>query len=221
MHIHRFTHFIIPILLLIAAAIVNAWAIHLTPRDSWTPVTVPIDLRPGVVRTPAFQVDLADQYIIELAVNRDPRTLHLACLLGIQSNSEEECNGVPSPVNISWQATANGIAVASGETNPAIKVSWGSWGTKEVSRTIGVLDCEPNKVYVLEIRSRTDVSILNALSPRIIVSVNPGTYKDQFVKSAIVRLVALLLGAVGGLWLLILIARYLWLRRKRSPDGMK
>ena len=58
------SHLIIPLLLLIAAAIVNAWAIHLAPRDSWTPATVPIDLRPGVVRTPAFQVDLADQYII-------------------------------------------------------------------------------------------------------------------------------------------------------------
>ena len=76
-----------------------------------------------------------------------------------------------------------------------------------------MLDCEQNKVYVLEIRSRTDASILNALSPRIIVSVNPETYKDQYASSSIVRLVALVLGVAGGLWLIIAIAYPFWLRR--------
>ncbi len=204
-----FWRYIAPIVILIVAAIAYASSIHLATRYRWMPVNVPIDLSPGVMRTPTFQVDLATRYAIELAAERNQPLRQLNCLLGLEAGAKDKCEGVTSPIEISWQATENGIVMASGKSSQS---GGGSWGPK-VGRTIGGFNATPNKDYVIEIRSLKDASILSPAKPHIVVWADAQVFTNHFARASALGIAALAFAAVGGLWLLVLLTRHFLSRR--------
>src|SRR5712692_6203125 len=75
---------------------------------TWVPVSMPISLRGGHVRTREFKVNLKALYIVEIEVEKKIPYETLNCLLGIEDINPDKCKNTASVVNVSWVLSSQG-----------------------------------------------------------------------------------------------------------------
>lgn len=160
---------------LATALLICGFAFIVARWFDWKPLILPVDLRPGVTRSPEFRVSREVRYVVTLEVDHNISTDKLYCLLG----------GVPwrppcagdSVVDIQWTLWSGSQEIASGDSRNAGGASPGS----TVTRTFGQFEGSPGTAYVLEVVSMLDGSALAATNPRIVVQVHPDVTKDYHV----------------------------------------
>jgi|HubBroStandDraft_2_1064218.scaffolds.fasta_scaffold193379_2 hypothetical protein len=203
------------ILIGLAVAVYAAWGVWLATRTE-VPVSLPITMAIGHIRTPEFKVNLNTTYLIEIEVQKKIPFDTLNCLLGLgmsdTSSALQECPDKPSVLNASWKLTSNGQMVARGSSDDE---RFGDWGSDSISRQLGRFQSQSGRRYVLDVDVLADGSALAPGNPRLKVQVHPGVYEDDAVWSAILLLVVGVLALIG---VILLVISFIQNRRiKASP----
>jgi hypothetical protein len=193
---------IAPVCFLILGGLFLLSAIYVQNSHKWTPVSFPIDLKPGVTRSPAFRVNLSTDYEIELEVDRSLPLDQLNCLLGIHYD-QKVCTKLPSPILLNWVVLSDGTAIKKGASED---IRAGSWGPT-VARTIGRMAFEKDRDYFMDVMSLRDVSMLAAATPRISIVVNPAEIETYVIASQLLLYLSIFFGGVGVIWLVVTLQR--------------
>ena len=91
-----------PMLLFGLALVVYLSAFVVLRWYDWTVLTLPVDLKPGVVRSSEFRVDQKVNYLVELEVERNIPFDDLNCMFGESSYSRKGCAAIKSVVDLQW-----------------------------------------------------------------------------------------------------------------------
>jgi hypothetical protein len=177
----------------------------------WRRLTLPIDLRSGVLtRSPEFRVRLDTRYVVAIEVERNVLNDDLLCLLG-GVPFRPPCS-VESVVDMDWTLWGGSQKIASGSSRN--ERGWGFGST--IKRTIGQFEGSSGTPYVLEVVSRLNASALAAANPRIVVDVNPGVTKDYYVSALLVAVVLAPAAGLGVMWLIIwaVLGAFVWPKSK-------
>jgi hypothetical protein len=171
--------------------------------NKWTPVSFPIDLRPGISRSPAFSIDLSSDYLIELEVERKLPFEQINCLLGVSPLPNGNCVGIESPVDLRWVVSSLGRKIAEGSSE---QEHGGAWSTS-ISRTIGRFRGDKGQEYRVQVESLKDASVLTSSNPRITVGVHSIKSKGYYAFAQITGWIGIALASVGLIWVFIGLAR--------------
>lgn len=156
----------------------------------YSPPEFAVDLKPGAITLPEFQVDKKGLYRIDLEVERNLPLDDLECLLDFP---RAQNNRSPEPViDIEWTLKSGNSVVASGSSR---NEKGGGWG-QCLSRTIGRFDGVPQTPYVLETNILRDGSALAPAKPRIVLNL----HKDDLIREiTIPQLKAFLITAIAAI----------------------
>ena len=178
----------------IALGIVAAWGVWSETR-TWVPVTMPVTMQIGHIRTPEFQVKLNALYLIEFEVERMIPAETLDCLMGLDDDPKS-CKEIPSVVRASWTLRSGGSVVARGSTDG--DESRGGWSTgNTVERDIGSFRGEKGHRYVLDVDILSDGTSLAAGHPRLKAGLHPEYYERSMLTDLFVTLAAIAFALMG------------------------
>jgi hypothetical protein len=192
----RRLHIKIGIGLLIVALGPFALAEYLGHAHNWTPVNVPVALKPGEFRSPEFKTDLDGRYLVSLAVDQlrgaDPTKEQ--CMMGV--GSKWDCDDVKWTLQFDWQIIAdNGAVIRSGVYEP-INIS----GTK-----MGFVEFQGHRnsrqSVILEIQK--DAGDLNNHHPRLVVEAGPESWEALPYLNFFSLIWAVAVGVLGLLVILL------------------
>jgi hypothetical protein len=201
----------------VAFLIASAYFSIQTVRDErldLQPLSLPVSLVPGTIRTPEFSTDIA-YWDYEIAVDFDTNVnrQRMDCFLGGEANSDR-CNGTPNLIDISWELI-EGERVAfegnSGSTSGMMEEP----GVR-YERTIGTFRAQKGHRYTLVLHVKRDASELNSANPRIIVQIRRGYWDDHAMGIGFGKLFAGISGLIG---VTILAGTFAFRRLKRRNRG--
>jgi hypothetical protein len=137
---------------------------------NWTPVDVPVALKPGEFRSPEFKTDLDGRYLVSLAVDqlRGADMTKEQCMMGV--GSKWDCDDVKWTLQFDWQIIAdNGAVIQSGVYEPI-----GISGTK-----VGFAELQGhrNSRQRVTLKIQKDAGDLNNHHPRLVVEAGPESYE--------------------------------------------
>jgi hypothetical protein len=199
------------VVIVIGLALYGGWLFWSETR-TWIPVSMPVSLKAGHVRTREFKVNLKSVYIVEIEVERKIAYETLNCLLGVGHSHSGGCENTPSVVNVSWVLSSEGAVVALGST---IESKGGSSTNNTISRQIGSFQSEKGRRYTLDINVLADGSSLAGGNPRLIVGVHPMYYESVAFAGISVLLVTVILIVIGTIMLVASTLR----ERRRSRQA--
>lgn len=174
----------------------------------WEPLTVPVNLQQDTTQAQTFSVGVDAEYLVELEADRALPFEQLNCLLGVDTGTAIECEGI-SPVELSWQVTSsnpNGIVVAKGSTRGQASGAWG----ETVSRTLGSFAAKKGDAYVLKVQSTRNGSALMPAKPRVVVRQHPLQSKGPALAAQLLFWFGIVAMVVALVWLV------LWRSRLRN-----
>lgn len=180
-------------------------------------VSFPIDLRPGLTRSPTFQADYAEDYEIGLQADRTLPFKTTRCLLGdtmtaIGGATPEPCPEGLHPVELQWTLFEAGRAIESGATAVGQPGAYGP----TITREFGKVRLSPHHAYMIEVRSLRNTSALARAHPRVKLEVHPMVWMDEWALRSFIALGAIAVAAISAIWALCSIIAWLWDRRR--PD---
>lgn len=207
-----------PPVLLAAIAGLACGSLFVTWNDPIA-LSFPVDLRPGVTRSPSFTADYDHLYIAELVVDKGDEDEFIRCLLGAPREPAGATCKDPSPLAVSWTIYVDGRPGAPRGTS-----SDDSWQRilvreGEAAREIGGVNLERGRTYMIEVRSSRDASVLKPLNPRIQLAVHPLAFKDDIVTMGFVALGSLVAGFVALFWIAAALVQQFGERRRRARVG--
>ena len=139
----------------------------LSTRSS-CPVSVPMSLSIGYVRTSTFSINMTRRYVIAIEVKRRLPLSILNCMLGISVGPAGQNHCVEEPlIQANWVLWNDGRIVDHGYSDNDRDGGWGD----TIERDIGVFNAEEGKRYVLVINVTKDGAPLAAADPHLIVRV--------------------------------------------------
>ena len=153
-------------------------SIFLTRSSIWQPLTLPVNLQHGATQSQPFTVGISADYLVELEADRAMPFEQLNCLLGIDTGTPIQCDGVAS-VELTWQVTSSNPAGIVAEGNSGGPGS-GAW-SDTVSRTLGSFPAKKGDEYVLKVVSTKNGSALMPANPRVVVRQHPLQSKSTAV----------------------------------------
>jgi hypothetical protein len=153
-----------------------------------------VDLKPGTITLPEFQVNMEGQYEIVLAVERNLPRDDLDDLLGGQPT----LNSPGSVVDLKWTLTSGNSIVASGSSR---NEKGGGVGGGYAYRDLGRFDGLPQTPYVLEVNTLLDGSALAPAKPRIIVRLHWEDYLGKILIPRVGGTIYTLIAVIGILCL--------------------
>src|SRR3989344_2116213 len=168
----------------------------------WTPASFPVDLRPGITRSPLFSVDLTTDYVIEFEVERNLPFEQLICLLGDKDAiALKKCEATASLVDFRWRVfSLSGEPVAQGAS---AQEHGGAASNTFMSRYIGRFQGESGKEYLVEVELLKDASLLMPSHPHINVKAHTTVQKEHYVISGIGMTIGLMFAIPSLLWLAV------------------
>ncbi|MFA5179951.1 MAG: hypothetical protein WC405_01405 [Syntrophales bacterium] len=192
-----------PISLLTVTVMLYAGSILVLNFYKWKPLSILIDMRPGVTRFPVIKVNFTAVYDIKLEVDRKIPFEQLVCLMGLEGDSNYQlCKNISSPVELTWVLFSNGVALKEGTSHRKLSGGYGS----TITRSIGAVSLEEGKDYLLEVTSLRDASVLASTSPRITVEAQAPINKPYAVIAQLLSILAFLCGGIG-------IISIIWIKR--------
>jgi len=169
----------------------------------WKPLSVPISLTIGGVRTPEFTTGLDTTYALFVESERNIEFQRLECLMGMTNwQRSKTCAGAPEVIDIEWRVMHDGQAVATGSS----RNSWGGFYSDSVAREVGHFAAQKDQRYSVVLDIRRDGGELNATHPKLLVQTHPGEWKDAVVGHALsseLRIIGVAAFATAGALTLI------------------
>jgi len=183
------------------------YALCWNEHHNWTPLTLPISLTPGEVRSPEFTTDLQGRYLVNLVLQPMPDLPKEQCRLGVNwwpYTCKEE-----AAVHLDWQVVDDGGSViASGPYKPL------SVSGSEV--TFAVFQAKRGVHQRIVLRIDRDAGELNAAHPKIVVEAGPEYWEALADFSGFAVQWAEIVGTLGCVWLLIALLYRTFSRRRES-----
>ncbi|MGA2086556.1 MAG: hypothetical protein ABSG60_13675 [Terracidiphilus sp.] len=178
------------------------------------PVSMPVSLGVGEVRTPEFKVTANQYYEIRIETKKRLPFETQCCLMGIAGNMFK-CNK-ESVIQADWTVWNDRRAVAHGsslDTNDA------GFSDKTLERYLGYFKGESGKKYVLDVNFTKDGTQLAATDPHLNMEVSGMTYEDYVSGFILIFGVALLIEIVGVFLLIVAAIRHSRIRHAASSLG--
>lgn len=146
------------IFILIATTCYGAWKYWEETR-TWEPLSMPICLSPGHLRSKEFRINVEATFIVQVEVERKIDSDQVRCWLGI-----EICADTHSILHVKWVLSDAGKPVARGNSD---QIHYGEGGIESLNREIGAFLVEKGDHYVLDLDVLDDGSLLNFGNPRL------------------------------------------------------
>jgi hypothetical protein len=195
------------ILFVIAGAAIYGDTYYDLGRLNWTPLSVPVSLAPGKIRTSEFRLVHNIPYDVELSFDRGKiDSQRLGCLSGSDIEPETDCQNTPSVVDLSWVISRAGQVVATGSSSP-------SEGGNQFERLLGGFRPNDDGRYTLSAEIQQDASALNVANPRLQVVIDLWKRDDIAMGEGFGGLLAGGVIIVG--LILIALAAMTYLRRRK------
>jgi hypothetical protein len=188
-------HIKIGIDLLIVALGPFALAEYLGHAHNWTPVDVPVALKPGEFRSPEFKTDLDGRYLVSLAADqlKGADLTKEQCMMGV--GSKWDCGDVKWTLQFDWQIISEkGVVIDSGVYKPT-SISGTKMGFAE-------FEGHRNSHQSVILEKQKDAGDLNNHHPRLVVEARPETWEALPYLNFFSLIWA---GAVGVLGLLVIL----------------
>jgi|SRR5271157_1744402 len=178
------------------------------------PVSMPVSLAVGNVRTPEFRVNLNRYFIIKVEAQKRLSPDILDCMMGISLGPLDPNNckeGNEPLLQANWTLWSDGRIVNQGSSED--HRGRGGWAQDEVERDIGVFKGESGKKYVLDVNFTRDGRALAVTDPHLKVEVAGAYYEDKMVADYVYSLLFFVIEAIG---LTLIISSAIRYRRKRA-----
>lgn len=199
-----------------ALIIAGTWVYgHSEFREShtnWTPVTLPLSLVPGTIRTPEFVTDRDDVYEIRLEFDNAPGAEKIGCYPLAPKAITEACEQAPPLLDVSWQLFEGDKRVSAGNS-PRGGIVYGA----PIWLTIGDFKGRKKHRYVLVLFIKRDASELVQTHPRVVVGISRWRYEGIGLRVAVEQAEGIALGLLG---ILLLPIPWFVRRLKRTVDGL-
>jgi len=156
--------------LLIVALGPFALAEYLGHAHNWTPVDVPVALKPGEFRSPEFKTDLDGRYLVSLAVDqlRGADLTKEQCMMGV--GSKWTCGDVKWTLQFDWQIISEkGVVIGRGVYEPI-----GISGSKAF---VAEFQGHRNARQRVTLEIQKDADDLNNHHPRLVVEAGPESWE--------------------------------------------
>jgi hypothetical protein len=181
------------------------------------PLVLPASLVPGTITTPTIRADFNKSYQIDVQferkfeavpvvqqllnakVNPFPGRVRnrllegIQCLLGAEGKPEE-CKGIESLIDITWELREGQRVVAEGNSH---QFDYGFEMTDKIVRTIGMFNGQKGQRYTLVLHINRDASVLNVTEPKIVVHVPYDYWDDVGMAAGFIELYAAVTGLIG------------------------
>jgi hypothetical protein len=143
------------------------------------PVSMPVSLAVGEVRTPEFVVDLNWIYLIKIEVKKKLLNDELNCLnFYLDPNDSDHCDR-ESPIQASWTLWSDDKVVCRGVSKKDRNFME---SVDQVEYPIGSFKAESGKKYVLEVHFTRDGTRLSVADPHLDVEVANSYYEETMWK---------------------------------------
>ena len=179
------------------------------------PVSIPVSLGIGEVRTPEFKVNANQYYEIGIKTQKRLPFETQCCLMGI-AGSMFKCEKAPV-IQADWTVWSDGSAVARGSSRDT---DGGGFSDASLERYFGYFEGESGKKYILDVSFTNDGTQLAATDPHLNVEVNSMNYEDYAFGFIFILGVALLIEIVGVILLIFAAIRHWRNRRIVSSPGV-
>lgn len=178
------------------------------------PVSMPVSLGVGEVRTPEFKVSANQNYIIEIETKKRLPFETQCCLMGIAGNMFK-CNKEPI-IQADWTIWNDRRAVAHGSSRD---MDDASFSDETLGRYLGYFKGESGKKYILDVSFTKDGAELAVTDPHLNIEVSGMTYEDYAFGDIFIFGVALLIEIVGVILLIFAAIRHWRIQRAASSLG--
>lgn len=182
-------------------------------RIDWMPLSIPISLVQGTIRSPEFRATRGEPYWVEVALQEGSiEREEMSCLLGTTHRFEGRCKATPSVVDLHWSISEGGHIVASGDSSDQV-------GGNSQERLLGEFHPNDGGPYVLELTVRRDGTALNVAHPQL------GVVLDLFERDGLAmgewfgQLGSFIVAGVGALILAICLIIKIKRRRQVSTNA--
>ena len=191
---------LIGIFLIVAGpAVFGARALWSATR-TFVPVSVPVSLTIGHIRSPVFKINLRSRYLIQIEAHKKIPYDILNCLMGVGDEQPQRCKATPSVIDVSWVLSSKGAVVSRGSSENNLG---GAWTNDSVARQIGSFISEPGRLYRLDLDVLQDGKSLNPAEPRLRIEVHPSYYEGSALQDLPFLLATALSVVFGAMILLI------------------
>lgn len=201
---------------LILAASLFAVAVVDERSRNFEPLSLPITMISGTIKTQELGNDLSGDYYISINLERKFEYHRMECLLGgVETNQTRPtwCAGIPDLIDISWTLYEGTNVVYQGNSERYPSVAW----SNTVNRQIGKFAAHRGSRYVLVLDVKRDASELNIADPKLVVMASLAESESQRIAIGVEKFVAIVLALIGGT---IVLGRFLFLEfRGRAPDS--
>jgi hypothetical protein len=180
------------------------------------PVSMPVSLAVGNVRTPEFRLNVNRYFIVEVVAKKHLPLDILDCMMGISTGPLDPNNckeGEVPLLQASWTLWSDGRIVNQGSSED--DKGSGGWTQDEVERDIGVFRGEHGRKYVLDVTFTKDGRALAVTDPHLEVEVAGSYYEDEMVEDYVLSLLFFVIETLG---VFLLISSYIKRKRNRMPD---
>lgn len=181
------------------------------------PVSMPVSLAVGEVRTPEFRIYKDKYYNIDVEVKKLLPLAVLNCMLGISTGPLDRTNCGKRPVvQANWALWSGGQLVGHGSADDHRS---GGWGNDTVDCFIGKFKGQSGKNYVLTVSFIEDGSALAVTDPHLKVEVADGYLDaDEMMQNLVILALVGLVEVIGMILLVFSGIRY-WRNRHAAPAG--
>jgi hypothetical protein len=159
---------------------------------TWTALDVPVSLAIGHVTTPEFQVNLEDQFEVELDVDRPVPSDVMDDVLGI-GESPSAANANLRGFKLAWALRCNEEVVKQGVSDGRGEGYWG----KTTGRVLSYFPARGGKVYRLDIDVLDDGSRLSPYHPHLKVAVDLFALDGYAITEGLKEIAGCLAAALG------------------------
>jgi hypothetical protein len=168
-------HILVGACILITGALPYLYTVCRYKQHNWTPLTIPVVLKPGIIKSPYFRTDLNGTYLLSLVFDTMPDLRREDCLIG-DDFPTGSCKGVQRTLYFAWKVVRGSAQIiGSGQYNHA----WSS-GSGDVEAGIGGFEGKRGDWQKIILNVARDASELNAAHPRLQVAAH-GSYWEKWI----------------------------------------
>ena len=177
------------------------------------PLSIPVVLSRGQFQSPQFRTRVSIPYNINIVFDSSIPSAELNCLIGM-SRGPQRCGTEAAILNVKWQLTSGGQAVATGSSGELVGASY---TYHKIQRQIGIFDAHRGEAYTVDLNILEDGTRLSEAHPRLEIGPNLFGYEGWLLLAGLVFYVGLLGAAAGIVLILVGVFRGKQLPVKSKP----
>jgi hypothetical protein len=196
------------VLLILSGLGFSIWNLLWYRTRTWFPLDQPILLTVGQTKSPTFRVNVEENFIIQLAVDRDTPQPIVDDVLGIGELGSAKTRDARG-FKLTWAVKHAGNVVKQGTSDGHNEGYW----SRKIGRMLGYFHTKKGEEYQLEVNVLEDGSQLAPYHPRLITCVDLFTLDGYAMGEGLSEFAGYLVAGVGGI-LLIFAALLRWRANK-------